>query len=49
MMTANDIKSIATSGEVYNAEFKIRVLNKVKEITEEICVFANSAGSTKRG
>lgn len=46
MITPEDIKSIAASGEGYNAEFKIRVPNKVKEITEEICAFANSAGGT---
>jgi ATP-dependent DNA helicase RecG len=46
MIRPEDIKSIAASGEGYNAEFKIRVPNKVKEITEEICAFANSAGGT---
>lgn len=43
-LTPEDIKSIVQSGEGYNAEFKIRVPNKVKEITEELCAFANSAG-----
>lgn len=43
-LTPNEIKSIVQAGEGYNAEFKIRVPNKVKEITEEICAFANSAG-----
>ena len=46
MITPEDIISIAASGEGYNAEFKIRVPNKVKELTEEICAFANSAGGT---
>ncbi|MBU2554501.1 MAG: putative DNA binding domain-containing protein, partial [Bacteroidetes bacterium] len=46
MITPEDIVSIAASGEGYNAEFKIRVPNKVKEITEEICAFANAAGGT---
>lgn len=46
MMTAENIRNIVVSGEGYNAEFKIRVPNKVKEITEEICAFANSAGGT---
>lgn len=46
MITAENIKNIAASGEGYNAEFKIRVPNKVKEITEEICAFANAAGGT---
>lgn len=44
MITAEDIKLIAASGEGYNAEFKIAVPNKVKELTEEICAFANAAG-----
>lgn len=43
-LTPNDIRSMVHAGEGYNAEFKIRVPNKVKEITEEICAFANSAG-----
>lgn len=46
MITSEDIKSIAAAGEGYNAEFKIRVPNKVKELTEEICAFANAAGGT---
>lgn len=46
MITADDIKSIAASGEGYNAEFKIRLPNKVKEVTEEICAFANASGGT---
>jgi ATP-dependent DNA helicase RecG len=44
MLSAEDIKNIAQSGEGYNAEFKVRVSNKVKELTEEICAFANAAG-----
>lgn len=32
------------SGEGYNAEFKVSVPSKVREITEEICAFANAAG-----
>ncbi len=43
-LTSTDIESIVQSGEGYNAEFKIRVPNRVKELTEEICAFANSAG-----
>lgn len=44
MLTAEDIKSIATSGEGYNVEFKVRVPSKVRELTEEICAFVNSEG-----
>ncbi len=43
-LTSSDIKSIVQSGEGYNAEFKIRVPKKVRELSEEICAFANSAG-----
>jgi len=38
------IKQIIESGEGYNAEFKVRVPQKVKELTEEVCAFANAAG-----
>lgn len=44
MLTADDIKLLAASGEGYNAEFKVSVPSKVKELTEEICAFANAAG-----
>lgn len=44
MITVDDIKLLVASGEGYNAEFKISVPSKVKELTEEICAFANAAG-----
>lgn len=44
MVTAADIQILVASGEGYNAEFKISVPSKVKEITEEVCAFANAAG-----
>lgn len=44
MLTAEDIKNIVDSGEGYNVEFKVRLPNKLKELTEEICAFANAAG-----
>jgi ATP-dependent DNA helicase RecG len=40
----NDLEIILASGEGYNAEFKINVPSKVKEISEEVCAFANAAG-----
>ncbi len=43
-LTAQDIKSIVQSGERYNAEFKLSVPKKVREVSEEICAFANAAG-----
>ncbi|MCX6273174.1 MAG: putative DNA binding domain-containing protein [Bacteroidetes bacterium] len=44
MMNAEQIKSIIALGEGYQAEFKVSVPSKVREITEEVCAFANSAG-----
>lgn len=44
MVTPEDIKLLAASGEGYNAEFKVSVPSKVKDITEEVCAFANAAG-----
>ena len=43
-MNANQIKSIIALGEGYHAEFKVSVPSKVRELTEEICAFANAAG-----
>jgi ATP-dependent DNA helicase RecG len=44
MVTPADIQSIVASGEGYNAEFKVSVPSKVRELTEEVCAFANAAG-----
>ena len=44
MLTSDDIKYMAHSGEGYNVEFKESVPQKVRELAEEICAFANSAG-----
>jgi len=44
MLTADDIKLLVASGEGYNVEFKISVPSKVKELSEEVCAFANAAG-----
>jgi len=35
---------MAHSGEGYNAEFKLRVPAKIRELSQEICAFANSGG-----
>ncbi len=43
-MDDKQIKSIIALGEGYQAEFKISVPSKVRELTEEVCAFANSAG-----
>ena len=44
MLTAEEIKSIANCGEGYNVEFKLKVPSKVRELSEEVCAFANSEG-----
>lgn len=44
MLNPNEIKSIIASGEGYNAEFKVSIPSKIKEITEEVCAFANASG-----
>lgn len=43
-MKVEQIKSLIALGEGYQAEFKVSVPSKVRELTEEICAFANSAG-----
>lgn len=44
MLTAEEINLFAQSGEGYNADFKLRVPSKVRELSEEVCAFANSEG-----
>lgn len=44
MITAEDILLMMASGEGYNVEFKVSVPSKVKELSEEVCAFANAAG-----
>ena len=44
MITADDIQLMIASGEGYNAEFKVAVPSKVRELSEEVCAFANAAG-----
>ena len=44
MLNPTEIKSIIASGEGYNAEFKISIPSKIKEITQEVCAFANASG-----
>lgn len=46
MITSHDIKLLAASGEGYNAEFKVAVPSRVKDLSEEVCAFANAAGGT---
>lgn len=44
MLNSTQIKSIIASGEGYNTEFKVSIPSKIKEITEEVCAFANVSG-----
>lgn len=44
MITGEDIKRMSERGEGYNVDFKVAVPPKVREITEEVCSFANAAG-----
>jgi len=44
MLTAEEIISIANSGEGYNVDFKLRVPSKVSELSHDVCAFANSEG-----
>ena len=44
MLSSDDIKILASKGEGYNAEFKIRVPQKVRDLAEEVCAFANASG-----
>lgn len=46
MLNKENIKSLIASGEGYNLEFKKSIPSKVKEVTEEICAFANASGGT---
>ena len=44
MISAADIQMIIAGGEGYNTEFKVAVPSKVRELTQEVCAFANAAG-----
>ena len=44
MLDTENLQSLIDSGEGYNVEFKVRVPSKVRELTEEICAFANADG-----
>ena len=46
MFKKSEIKSLIASGEGYNVEFKVSIPSKIKDVTEEICAFANAAGGT---
>lgn len=43
-MTKEELNSVISMGEGYQAEFKVTVPSKLREIAEEVCAFANAAG-----
>lgn len=45
-MTAEEIKQLVLSGEGFHAEFKISAPSKLRDLSAEVCAFANSAGGT---
>lgn len=44
MLTAKEIIAFVQGGEDYNVEFKRSVPAKVRELTDEVCAFANASG-----
>lgn len=44
MLNAEEIKKLIKAGEGYNVDFKRKVPSKVRELSEEVCGFANSSG-----
>lgn len=45
-MTADEIRQLVLSGEGFHAEFKISVPSRLRDLSTEVCAFANSAGGT---
>jgi ATP-dependent DNA helicase RecG len=43
-MTEHELLDLIAMGEGFQAEFKLTVPSKIKEIAEEVCAFANAAG-----
>jgi ATP-dependent DNA helicase RecG len=44
MLTEKEILELVRDGEGYNVDFKRCISPKVRDLTEEICSFANAAG-----
>ena len=44
MLTPEEIQSIANKGEGHKADFNVSVPSKVRELSQDICAFANSEG-----
>jgi ATP-dependent DNA helicase RecG len=43
-MTEDQLRNIISMGEGYQTEFKVSVPSRIRDITEEVCAFANTAG-----
>ena len=43
-LTEEEVKSLVKAGEGYNVEFKVRIPTKVRDLSQEVCAFANSEG-----
>ncbi len=41
MIKKETLQSLINSGQGYKLEFKVRIPSKVRELTEQICAFAN--------
>lgn len=41
MLTAGRIKKLVLSGESYTVDFKLKVPEKLRDLAEEVCSFAN--------
>ena len=44
MLNPIEIKSIVSSVEGFNAEFKVNLPTNLKSITAEVCAFSNASG-----
>lgn len=44
MLTADRIKELVLSGESYTTDFKLKVPEKLRDLAEEVCSFANADG-----
>ena len=44
MLSVEEIKKMVNEGESYHVDFKRSVPPKVRELSEEVCGFANASG-----
>ena len=48
MIKKETLQSLINSGQGYKLEFKVRIPSKVRELTDQICAFANVLNSVKQ-